>query len=170
MSIRKFQNATIASLLMLMMASCQQPNTSLDKENAIGDTVLNKKTDATETTSSGLNKAADSLKKEVNNRALGSNIFVKLVGRWVFVKSFLGEGRSIDATSFSIIRRNVESVGYAYFVRFPDSEQNWVLTEQDSNTVTYSDGYGIFAYDYHTGYLRVKISDISDSEYKKAKQ
>jgi len=156
----------IIIIFMFLLFSCnQQSSSSDDKESTTADTVSKNGKDTTGTTAS--NPSADSL-KQIRKATLEPNIFERIVGRWVFVKSFLPEGRSIDASSFSIKRAQIESAGYAYFVRFSGDEQEWLLSEEDSNTVTYSDGYGTFKYNTSTDHLFVTISDISNAEYRRS--
>ncbi|HEY8784352.1 MAG TPA: hypothetical protein VIM16_22180 [Mucilaginibacter sp.] len=162
---------TIICLLPFLYSCNSQPDSSADKKLAIGDTITDKKTDIADTTPVGLDGVVDSPKREIRSRTPELNIFEKLVGRWVFVKSFLGKGRSIDVPSFTIVRRNIESAGYAYFVHFSDDSQEYLLSKQDESTLTYGDyGYGTFEFDSSTGHLVVKISDISNAEYKKSNE
>jgi len=157
----------IIIISMFLLFSCsQQSNSSDDKELTATDTALKNGEGTTDTVVS--TNHADSL-MQVGNTALKTNIFETIVGKWVFVKSFLPEGRSIDASSFIIKRAQIESTGYAYFVHFSGDQQEWLLSEQDPNTVTYSDGYGTFKYDPSNGHLIVSISDISNAEYRKSK-
>ncbi len=159
---------TIICLLLLLYSCNPQSNSSIDRKNTIEDTISDKKTETADTSIGGLDKVADSLKREIGNRTSESNVFEELLGKWVFVKSFLGKGRSIDAPSFSILRRNIESAGYAYFVHFSNDEQDELLFKLNGSTLTYGDGYGTFEYDSSTGHLFVKISDISNAEYQRS--
>lgn len=154
----------IIPLLTLVYACDLSPNSNDTSRSAIDNKNTNQSISDTTNDS-----AIHLLKTEVKNKNGGLNLFDTVLGKWIFMKRFIDKDRSIDALSFSIIRENVDSAGYAYFVHFSNDEQDELLTQQDDSTFTYGDnGYGTFVYDAHKGHLLVKISDISDAEYRKS--
>lgn len=141
--------------LLLFLCSCDsQSDSSTSEKNSIVDSTLNKKND-----SSTNEKVA---------KARQSDVFEDALGRWVFVKRFLAKERSFDAPSFTILKRKIESAGYAYFVHFEDG-QDELLLKMDDNKLTYGDNvFAIFEYDPSTDHLFVKIRETSDAEYKRS--
>lgn len=102
-----------------------------------------------------------------------SDVFESEVGSWVFVKSNLSKDYdSFISPSFNIYRTNIESAGYAYFVRFSNDEQENLLSKFDESTLVYGQDdngkyTGAFTYDPSSGHITVKIGDVSDAEYKR---
>ena len=149
---------------MFLFFSCSQKSNSSDGGESLAvDTISKNSKDST--AANVTNKSPDSTKK-ISEVPSEFNIFERIVGRWAFVKSFLPKGQSIDDSSFSIRRVQIESAGYAYFVRFSGDEQEWLLAKDDYNTVSYSDGYGIFKFDDSTGHL-IFTGGMSNAEYRK---
>ncbi len=113
-------------------------------------------------------------KKEIPSRTRDqSGLFESEVGSWVFVKSNLSKDYDgFISPSFNIYRANIQSAGYAYFVQFSKHEQEWILSKFDESTLVYGqndDGNytGAFIYDPSSDQITVKISDVSDAEYKR---
>ena len=101
---------------MFLFFSCSQNSNSSDgRESLVVDTISTNSKDSTATNVSS--NPPDSTKK-IDEVPSELNVFERIVGRWVFVKSFLPKGQSIDESSFSIRRVQIESAGNTYFVRF----------------------------------------------------
>src|ERR1700739_4950324 len=90
--------------LLVFLYSCNtQPNASID----IKDSTTNKKNDAIDSIS--LDLKTNYIKKErIKQLRNESNIYEEVIGKWVFVKSFLDKDfDSFITPSFSIYRTNI---------------------------------------------------------------